>query len=53
MQSLQSVLEVDLLLLGFDGDGGYGYSFNFNELEEVGRRARERRPHFFSTSWPT
>ena len=35
LQSLSSTLEVDLLLIGFEGEGGYEYTFNFNQLEEV------------------
>ena len=35
LQSLSSPLEVDLLLIGFEGEGGYEYTFNFNQLEEV------------------
>ena len=34
-QALTTPLEVDLLLIGFQGDGAYGYSFSYTQLEEV------------------
>lgn len=34
-QALALPIEVDILLIGFDGDGGYGYTFQKNDLEEL------------------
>ena len=44
-QALALPIEVDILLIGFDGDGGYGYTFQKNDLEELlgsatGKRGR-------------
>ena len=34
-QTLILPIEVDLLLVGFDGDGGYGYSIDHAALDEL------------------
>jgi hypothetical protein len=35
LQALYMPIEVDVLLVGFDGDGGYGYNISTTELEEL------------------
>lgn len=35
LQDLTLPIEIDLLLLGFDGDGGFGYKIEQIELEEL------------------